>query len=135
MEWVFDASVTMAWCFDDGRTNETDALFRRLATSAAVVPQLWPLEVANVLALAVRKGRLTVAKRAQFIAVLDASPIHVDAETARNAFDRVLPLADAHQLTTYDATYLELAMRSGVPLATLDQQLRAAATAAGVPLL
>ena len=135
MEWVFDASVTLAWCFDDERTNETDALLRRLTTSAAVVPQLWPLEVGNVLTLAVRKGRLTVAKRAQFLAVLNGSPIHVDAATATNAFDRILPMADAHQLTTYDAAYLELAMRLGVPLATLDQPLRAAATAAGVGLL
>ena len=69
MEWVFDASVTMAWCFDDERTADTDALLRRLATSPAIVPQLWPLEVGNVLALAVRKARLTAAQRAQFIAL------------------------------------------------------------------
>jgi predicted nucleic acid-binding protein len=135
MEWVFDASVTMAWCFDDERTDETDALFRRLATSPAAVPQIWPLEVANVLALAARKGRLPLAKRAQFIAVLDGSPVHVDTATAKNAFDLILALADAHELTTYDAAYLELAMRLGVPLATLDQDLRRAAGAAGVPLL
>jgi predicted nucleic acid-binding protein len=135
MEWVFDASVTLAWCFDDERTEVTDALFRCLATSPAVVPQLWPLEVANVLGLAVRKARLTPAKRAEFIAVLNASPIHIDTGTAANAFDTILPIADAHQLTTYDAAYLELAMRLALPLATLDQHLRTAAGAAGVPLL
>ena len=135
MEWVFDVSVTMAWCFDDERTDETDALFRRLTTSPAVVPQLWPLEVANVLALAARKGRLPLAKRTQFLAVLRGSPIHIDLATANNAFDATLALADTHGLTAYDAAYLELAMRRGVPLATLDQELRAAASAAGVPLL
>ena len=62
MEWVFDASITMAWCFDDERTDATDALLRRLPHSPATVPQLWSLEVANVLALAVKKGRITTAK-------------------------------------------------------------------------
>ena len=135
MEWVFDASVTMAWCLDDERTAATDALLRRLATSPATVPQLWALEVANVLALATRKGRLTIAQRTQFIALLESSPIHVDATTAGRAFRRILDLADANGLTVYDAAYLALAMRLSVPLATLDQQLRNAATAAGVILL
>jgi predicted nucleic acid-binding protein len=135
MEWVFDASVTMAWCFDDERTAATDALLTRLATSPATVPQIWPLEVANVLALAMRKGRLTPAKRAQFIALLEASPIHVDAATAGGAFGATLALADAHGLTVYDAAYLELATRLALPLATLDADLRGAAARAGVPLL
>jgi predicted nucleic acid-binding protein len=135
MEWVFDASVTMEWCFDDERTAETDALLRRLGTSPAIVPQLWPLEVANVLALAVRKGRLTSPQRAQFIALLEGSNIHIDSDTASRAFGPTLALAEAHGLTLYDATYLELAERRRLPLATLDRDLRTAATAAGVVLL
>jgi predicted nucleic acid-binding protein len=135
MEWVFDASVTMAWCFDNEHTAETDALLRRLVTSPAIVPQLWPLEVANVLALAVRKGRLTPAQRAQFIALLEGSSVHIDADTAGRAFGPTLTLAEAHRLTVYDATYLELAARRRLPLATLDQDLRIAAAATGVALL
>jgi predicted nucleic acid-binding protein len=135
MEWVFDASITMAWCFDDERTNATDQLFRRLANSPATVPQLWPLEVANVLILATRKGRLSPEKRAEFVAVLNASPIHIDAATASGAFDPIMRIADAHRLTAYDAAYLELALRLRLPLATLDQDLRAAAASAGVDLL
>ncbi len=125
----------MAWCFDDERTASTDALLTRLATSPATVPQIWPLEVANVLALAVRKGRLTPAKRGQFIALLQAAPIQVDAGTAGGAFGSTLALADAHGLTVYDAAYLELATRMALPLATPDAALRTAATRAGVPLL
>jgi predicted nucleic acid-binding protein len=135
MEWVFDASVTMAWCFEDERTAATDAMLHRLASSPAIVPHLWPLEVANVLALAVRKGRLTPAQRTQFITLLQASAIHIDTETASRTFSSILSLADAHNLTTYDAAYLELAARRRLPLATLDHDLRAAAPAAGVILL
>jgi predicted nucleic acid-binding protein len=135
MQWVFDASVTMAWCFDDERTAATDALLMRLATTPATVPQIWPLEVANVLALAVRKGRLTPAKRGQFIALLESAPVHVDAATAGAAFGATLALADAHALTVYDAADLELAKRFALPLATLDADLRTAASRETIALL
>ncbi len=135
MQWVFDASVTFAWCFEDERTAETDELLDRLTVTPAAVPQIWPLGVANVLILATKKGRLTVAQRAQFLATLAALPIHVDPYTPGRAFADIIPLAEAHGLTAYDASYLELAVRLGVPLATSDQPLRAAAQAAGVPLL
>jgi predicted nucleic acid-binding protein len=125
----------MAWCFEDERQPSTDELFRRLATSSAVVPQIWPLEVANVLALAVRKSRLTVAQRTQFVSVLESAAIQVDGSTALNAFSKITALADAHRLTVYDASYLELAMRFGVPLATLDRELRVAAAAVDVKFL
>ena len=99
------------------------------------MPQIWPLEVANVLALAARKGRLPLPKRAQFLDLLNGSPILVDPATAANAFGVILPLADAHGLTSYDAAYLELALRLRIPLATLDADLRTAAAAVGVVLL
>ena len=135
MEWVLDTSVTLTWCFEDERTDATEALLDRLATSPAVVPQNWPLEVANILTLAVRRGRLSVARREEFIASLNGLPIHIDPSTGARAMNEVMSLADTHRLTAYDAAYLELVLRLGVPLATLDEDLRTAARAAGVQLL
>ena len=135
MEWVFDASVTLTWCFEDEKAGPTEALFDRLAVMPAVVPQVWPLEVGNTLTQAVRRGRITGKQRADFIRTIASQLIDIDGETATRAFDTILSLADQHRLTTYDAAYLELAVRRGIPLATLDADLRAAATAAGVPLL
>lgn len=136
MEWVFDASVTMAWCFDDERSPETDALFDRVAAgSPAVVPQIWPLEVANVLTLVVRKGRINQTQRRQFLAILESAAISIDVLPAKPIFSDVLQLAEKHRLTAYDASYLELAMRLGLPLATLDAALVKAARATGVRLL
>jgi predicted nucleic acid-binding protein len=135
MQWVFDASITLAWCFDDEKTPSTEVLFDRLAVTPAAVPQIWPLEVANVLALATRKARITVSRRAKFLAMLAAQSITVDPLTHTIAFHDILTLADAYKLTVYDAAYLELAMRLGVPLATLDKDLSKAAIASGVAVL
>jgi predicted nucleic acid-binding protein len=136
MEWVFDTSITMAWCFEDERTDETDALLDRLASgSAALVPQVWPLEVANVLTQAARKGRVKPAKSRQFLAMLESAAITVDLLPIASVFNEILQLAGEHHLTSYDASYLELAMRTGLPIATLDKALRRAANRAGVGLL
>jgi predicted nucleic acid-binding protein len=135
MQWVFDASVAMAWCFEDEKTAATEALLDRLLVTPAAVPQLWSYEVGNVLALATRRGRITTAARSQFVAMLNVLPIQFDSISSQQALNATLALADAHGLTVYDASYLELAMRLGVPLASLDGDLRAAASAAGVALL
>lgn len=135
MEWVLDASVTVGWCFEDERTPHLEGLLDRLRDSPAVVPQMWSLEVANVLILAVRRRKITVAERSEFLKMLNSHPIHTDLETSDIAFGSILTLADKYQLTSYDAAYLELAMRLGIPLATLDTHLRAAAKKVGVPLL
>ncbi len=136
MEWVFDASVTMAWCFDDEKTAETDALLDRIgAGSPAIVPQIWALEVANVLVQVGRKGRITPAKRRQFLAMLEGAAISIDVIPAKSVFNDVLQVAKEHRLTSYDASYLELSMRLGLPLATLDKALHKAARATGVSLL
>lgn len=135
-QWVLDASVTVAWCFEDERTPHVEALLKRLFVSPAIVPQLWPFEVANVLAMATRKGRVTQAERSRFLGMLITSPVTIDHSKSPLAFRDVLPLAETHRLTVYDAAYLELALRRGLPLATLDKALAAAAaSAAGVPLL
>lgn len=138
MSWVFDASIAMAWCFDDEKTPDTEALLDRLDQEPATVPQLWYLEIANVLSVAMRKrtqARITEPQRSQFLGMLASAPIHVDLQTHQYAWGTILNLADKHKLSTHDAAYLELAMRLGVPLATLDTELRSAAKAAGVSVL
>ena len=132
---VLDCSVAMAWCFPDESTPATNSLLKTLEHETAVVPGLWFLEVANVLSLAEKRKRLTPTKSAEFLKFLSAFELEVDHEAASRAFDYVLPLCRAHGLTAYDATYLELALRRRLPLATLDGDLRAGARALGVALL
>src|SRR5206468_299434 len=98
-------------------------------------PDLWSLEIANLLALAERKKRITVADTTAFIELLDSISLSVDPEMSQRALGEILGLSRSHGLTAYDAAYLELAMRLGVPLATRDEVLRKAAKKAGVRLL
>jgi predicted nucleic acid-binding protein len=100
----------------------------------AHVPSLWPLEVANALLVGERRKRITPADAARFLAILGAFPITVDDETVSHAWTDTLHLARAHNLSSYDAAYLELAIRLGLPLAALDGKLKTAAQAVGVPL-
>jgi len=129
---VVDASVALAWCFKDELTEATAQLREQLRTSVAAVPLLWFIEIANVLALAERRGRITVAESAQLIGLFETLDIEVDGETASLAFTRILDLAREQGLTAYDAAYLELAMRLGVPLASKDRDLCDAAERVGV---
>ena len=131
---VIDCSVTMAWYFKDEATPYTNAVRAALATERAAVPALWPLEVANVLLMGERRKRSTQAKATKWLRFLAALPIAVDTQTPALAFDPILTLARSHKLTAYDAAYLELAMRLGVPLAARDAALEKAAQAVGVPL-
>jgi predicted nucleic acid-binding protein len=130
---VLDCSVAAAWLFDDEADPETDALLARVAEEGAMVPNLWHLEVANVLRQAERRGRITAAQVNAGLEALSELPIHTNTETAARAFRDVVALARAHDLTTYDAAYLELALRSGVPLATRDRALLAAARTVDLP--
>jgi predicted nucleic acid-binding protein len=134
-EVVIDASVALAWCFRDQRTEATTKLLERVQTDAAAVPSLWHLEVANVLALAERRRRITPAESTELIALLETIEIVVDEETPSHALGRVLDLAREERLTAYDAAYLELAMRLGVPLASKDVDLCDAAERLGVSVL
>ncbi len=133
--FVVDCSVTMAWLFHDEGTPKTSALLKRLASETALVPGWWYVEITNVLALAERKGRIAPAQSDAFIADLSKLGIERDDEAPDRAFANLLPLCRAHQLTSYDAIYLDLAVRSNLPLATLDDDLRRAARKLGVRLL
>lgn len=133
--FVVDCSVAMAWLFHDEAMPKTAALLSRLATETALVPAWWFIEITNVLTMAERKRRLTPAQSDAFIADLSKLGIERDDEAPNRAFTHLLGLCRAHQLTSYDAIYLDLAIRRRLPLATLDEDLHKAAKRLGVPLL
>jgi predicted nucleic acid-binding protein len=133
--FVLDNSVVMRWCFDDGDVDYADAVLDRLGSAEAIVPGLWALEVANGLAVAERRKLLTPARSARFLELVGGLRIRVVHESAPRVLGEVLALARSHQLSAYDAAYLDLAMREGVPLATLDGPVREAAKRCRVPIL
>ena len=133
--FVLDASVALAWCFDDESTPAAWALLDRLRSAPAHVLALWTLEVGNILLSAERRRRITQARTVEFLGILDELDILIDPDLPGRAFRDVLPLARAQHLTTYDATYLELAMRLGLPVASKDTALIRAATALRIKTL
>ncbi|WP_211259500.1 type II toxin-antitoxin system VapC family toxin [Belnapia moabensis] len=132
---MLDASATFPWLFEDEASPATDALLDHVTEHGAVVPALWFLECTNGLAMAERRGRIDGTSLVAAVALLRRLPLVVDDAAPSRALDAVLELARTHRLTAYDAGYLDLALRRGLPLATSDAPLRAAATAAGVSLL
>lgn len=135
-EFVLDCSATLPWVFASEATSDSDALLDRLAAGdKAWVPALWHLELGNVLLGAQRKSRIDKAGIEQFLSALDVYDIEVDSETMAVAWSKTAALAEHFGLTVYDAAYLELALRRGLPLATLDGPLRKAMQKAGGKLL
>ena len=135
MSLVLDSSATLAWIYGDETTRAIREVFDRVADDGAVVPGLWRLEVANSLTIAVRRGRIDADFRQAALTDLSMLDITLDQHTDARAWGETLALADRFRLTLYDAAYLEIARRRGLPLATLDRDLRVAANAVGVDLL
>jgi predicted nucleic acid-binding protein len=133
--FVVDASVALAWCFADEATPTILALLDRITDEPVEAPALWHLELANALVVAERKGRIAPARTSEFIALIDGLPILIDEQMPTRILGSVLDLARSEKLSAYDASYLELAMRRGLPLATKDTDLTEAARRVGVPLL
>ena len=133
-QFILDNSIVMAWYFDDETVQYADDVHESLSESTAVVPSLWHLEVANALLVGERRKRTTETNVTQFINVLAEFPIVTDELTHAKACADTLVLARAHDLSAYDAAYLELARRRDLPLATLDKRLRKAARVAGISL-
>ena len=135
MSLVLDTSATIAWVYAGETSRPVRAVFDQVTESGAWVPGLWRLEIANVLEMGVRRGRHDAAFREMTLADLALLSIQVDPHTNDRAWGATIRLAERHRLTVYDAAYLELALRRGLPLATLDRELRVAATAENVTLL
>jgi predicted nucleic acid-binding protein len=135
MNLVLDASITLAWCYADETTEAVQRSFDIVRTNGAWVPVLWLWEVANVLQMNVRRGRHNAKFRDRALADLALFPIKEDAEAGRQAWSGSLILAERHSLTVYAAAYLEVALRRGLPLATLDRNLRSAASAEKIQVL
>ena len=135
MSFVVDNSVALAWCFEDEQTAGIMALLDRVADTGAIAPQPWPVEALNGLLTAERRGRIDRETCQRLAGFLRQLPIRIDDETASRSWTETARIAEQHRLTAYDATYLELAVRLGAPLATSDAALIAAAEAMGVALL
>jgi len=134
--FVLDCSVAVAWLLEDERVPGADVLLDRLdGGGQAVVPGLWRLELGNVLAVAERRGRIGATGIARCLGLLGRLPIVTDRHTEERALREILELARREYVTTYDAAYLELAVRRGLPLATLDRSLARAARRVGVEVL
>lgn len=135
MSFVLDASAALAWAFERSAPEEAQAaltLLNRLRDDEALVPDLWHLEVTNALVVGNRRGAISAAKVSDFLARLDALPIRIDTTPAAERKEHLFSLAREHELSAYDAAYLDLAMRTGSPLATFDRRLAAARDRAGV---
>ena len=124
---VVDNSIVMTWCFKDETNHYADTILESFEKTTAFVPSIWPLEVGNVLLVAERKNRLSTADSTHFISLLSNLPIIVEQELPERMIKEIFALAREHKLSTYDASYLDLAMRKGIPIATLDKNLIAAA--------
>ncbi len=134
--FVIDASATLPWRFEDEATPWTESLLDRVQGGEVVrVPAHWPLEVANTLLMARRTGRITAGQISEFIKDLARLPIRIEPPSDPTEWPAILSLAEKHRLTIYDAAYLELVQRTGLPLATLDGDLRKAAQVEGVALV
>ncbi len=134
MSVVVDASATIALIYREPEDAASSRLETRIASQGAFVPQLWQLEIANVLLIGYRRHRHDLQTVNDYLADLPMHMIDVDPHTCTMAWSSILQLAAKHRLTSYDAAYLELAQRRRLPLATLDKELSGAASAEGVSL-
>lgn len=133
--FVLDCSIAVSWCFEDEASEVCDALLERVRDEGALVPSLWHLELGNVMIQAERRGRVMSADVTTRLELIGDLPIVTDGETPLRVLHEILALARAENLTTYDAAYLELAIRRGLPLATNDKRLRSAGKNTGVQII
>lgn len=133
-EIVIDASVALAWCFPDEASGYADAILEVLERHTMLVPALWAVEITNALLVAERRRRIKPSEARQFFALLNELPVVMDSPSVTDAVSNLLPLGREYGLSAYDATYLDVAMRHGASLATLDSKLQNAARKAGIQI-
>lgn len=135
--FVLDNSVAMRWLLASTKSGDqsyAEDVLKSLIASDALVPSLWHLEATNVLLEAEKSHKIDPGETEGFIAQLESLPIHVDPLTSHQSFSRTLSLSRIYKLSSYDAAYLELAIREGLPLATLDKKLKKAAAKANIEI-
>ena len=133
--FVLDCSIAISWCFEDETTPDTDKILDMICEEGAFVPNLWHLEITNVLIQAEKRGRITPTAISQRLNELSLLPIKVDLETHQKAFTNIARLAQEQNLTSYDAAYLELALRRNLGIATKDKAMKKAAINLKIPLV
>jgi predicted nucleic acid-binding protein len=131
---VIDASVALAWCFPDEASDYADGVLVALEDRTAIVPAIWSLEIANALLVGERRKRIRQPEVRRFVELLKGLSILEDGQPFADTVSNILPLAREHDLSAYDAAYLDVAVRHGAPLATLDKALQKAGRAAGVKI-
>jgi predicted nucleic acid-binding protein len=133
---VLDASLAISWCLKDESLKLIESILDSFALgTTAIVPSLWAWEVNNALLIAQRHGKLNNIQRHQEISFLKKLPIDIDEDAHHQVWSETTNLAQKHDLTVYDASYLELALRQGLPLGSLDKSLRIAAKKIGLKCL
>ncbi len=135
MPFVLDSSVALAWALPDESNPTLDPLCDRLTTEMVIVPPVWPLEIGNVLLIAVKRHRLSVRDMSRLVQEFRALPVEIDSISIEESLKDTLLLSRKYELTTYDASYIELAQRRKIPLATLDTKLRHVCLTAKIELL
>lgn len=133
-EIVVDNSVIIAWCFEDEANEYVDSVLDHLRRFEALVPSIWPLEFANVLLVAERKKRISESIISRIKTLIQGLPIRIDYETRERIMNDIFYLAKEYKLSSYDASYLDLAMKNGLILATQDKALIRAAKATNTQL-
>jgi predicted nucleic acid-binding protein len=134
-EFAVDATFAATWCFDDEATSESDACFRQAAAQGIIIPTLWIYEVANLVWAAERRKRISLNEAEDWLRVLSVLVIEEDQPMKAHVWTQVFEIARQFSLTVYDATYVELAQRRNVPLATRDKAMIAAAQALKIKVI
>ena len=132
--FVLDCSLTMTWCFPNEATTLSRAALKKLESSIALVPSLWLYEVGNILFVAQRRKRISRAQCETFLALLNQLPVQISSAPNLDSITHIVDIARVYDLSVYDAAYLELSLRHGVSIATLDKKLQKAAKSAGIAL-
>jgi predicted nucleic acid-binding protein len=131
---VVDASVALAWCFPEEASEYADRILVALEGHAILIPPLWAVEITNAVLMAERRKRVKQPEIRRFVELLDALTVIMDSQSVAESVSNILPIAREYGLSAYDAAYLDVAARHGVPLATLDSALQRACRKAGIEI-
>jgi predicted nucleic acid-binding protein len=131
---VIDASVALAWCFPDEATDYADGVLVAIEDRTVIVPAIWPVEITNALLVGERRKRIRQPEVRRFVELLKGLNILEDEQPFAETVSNILPLAREYDLSAYDAAYLDVAIRHGAPLATLDAALQKAGLAGGIKI-